>query len=48
MTEKTAEFCRSVEKGLSPKYTLNACKLELEVNIFDFYVEPVAFKILIR
>ena len=27
------------------KYTLNACKLHLEENIFDFYVEPIVFKI---
>ena len=27
------------------KYTLNACKLDWEENIFDFYVEPIAFKI---
>ena len=27
------------------KYTLNACKLDLEENIFDLYVEPIAFKI---
>ena len=27
------------------KQTLNACKLDWEENIFDFYVEPTAFKI---
>ena len=27
------------------KYTLNACKLDWEENIFDFYVESIAFKI---
>ena len=27
------------------KYALNACKLDWEENIFDFYVEPIAFKI---
>ena len=27
------------------KYTLNVCKLDLEENTFDFYVEPVVFKI---
>ena len=27
------------------KYTLNAFKLDWEENIFDFYVEPIAFKI---
>ena len=32
-------------KKSSLKCTLNAGKLELEVNIFDFYVEPIAFKI---
>ena len=27
------------------KYTLNACKVDWEENIFDFYVEPIALKI---
>ena len=27
------------------KYTLNACKLDWEENIFDFDVEAIAFKI---
>ena len=27
------------------KYTLNACKLDWEENIFDFYVESTGFKI---
>ena len=27
------------------KYTLNACKLNWEESNFDFYVEPIAFKI---
>ena len=26
------------------KYTLNACKVDWEENIVDFYVEPIAFK----
>ena len=26
------------------KYTLNACKVEWEENIFDFYVEPIALE----
>ena len=27
------------------KYTLNACKLDREENIFDFYVEPILSKV---
>ena len=38
MTEKTEEFRRSLEKRSSLKYTLNACKLDWDENIFDFYV----------
>ena len=29
------------------KYTLNACKVDWEENIFDFYVEPIGFKIIL-
>ena len=33
------------EKSSCLKYTLTACKLDWEENIFDFYVETIAFKI---
>ena len=33
------------EKRSYLKYTLNASKLDWEETIFDFYVEPIAFKI---
>ena len=33
------------EKSACLKYTLNACKLGLEENIFDFYVEPILSKV---
>ena len=30
---------------MSEIYLLNACKMDWEENLFDFYVEPVAFRI---
>ena len=30
---------------MSEIYLLNACKLAWEVNVFDFYIESMAFRI---
>ena len=47
----TGKFSRGpcVQGGAMPELwmlvNLNACKLDREENIFDFYVEPIASKI---
>ena len=42
---KNSRILSSGGKRSCLKYTLNACKLDWEENIFDFHVEPIAFKI---
>ena len=39
------EFHRAAKKVMSEIYLLNACKLDWEENLFDFYVESIAFRV---
>ena len=43
MTEKNREI--PFEKFNSEIYLLDACKLNWEDNLFDFYVDSIAFRI---
>ena len=45
MTERTTEFHCSVEKGYAWNTPFNASKLDLEIKLFDFYAESIAFRI---
>ena len=44
MTEKNGGIPSFTGKRSCLKYPLNACKLDWEGKIFNFYVEPIAFK----
>ena len=37
-----------LKKVMSEIYILNTCKLDWEVNLFDLYVESIAFRIKIN
>ena len=45
MTEQWQNSVNWWKKAISEIYLLNACKLDWEENLFDFYVESIAFRI---
>ena len=45
MTEKTKNSAVQQNKIMSEIYLLNACTLDWEENLFDFYVESIASRI---
>ena len=42
---RVAGFYQSVALYANTVYPLNTCKLDREENLFDFYVESIAFRI---